>query len=57
MLSLPLNLPQIRRAYFVSVWHSCIIINYIFPDLTANMQYYEQQNDHCVEEHWNMENL
>jgi len=23
MLSLPLNLPQIRRAYFVSVWHSC----------------------------------
>jgi len=25
LLSLPLNLPQIWRAYFVSVWHSCCI--------------------------------
>jgi len=25
MLSLPLNLPQIWRAYFVSVWHFCSI--------------------------------
>jgi len=24
-LSIPLNLPQIRRAYFVSVWHSCCL--------------------------------
>jgi len=24
MLSLPSNLPQIRRSYFVSVWHSCL---------------------------------
>jgi len=24
MLSLELNLPQIQRAYFVSVWHSCL---------------------------------
>jgi len=23
MLSLPLNLPQIQRTYFVPVWHSC----------------------------------
>ena len=29
MLSLPLNLLQIRRAYFVSVWHSCYIISLI----------------------------
>jgi len=24
MLSLPFNLPQMRRAYFVSVWHSVL---------------------------------
>jgi len=27
ILSLPLNLPQIRWAYFVSVWHSCLSLS------------------------------